>query len=427
MSYRQGQIIRELRSGRERRLRLGSLIKSGGAGSVFHIEGQSGEVVKLYHASTSITAYARKIRAMLALSPQVPDPASGFESIVQLAWPLAEAVDRDGGFLGFVMPELDVKATLELEYMLQERQARAAGLPVGLGARITLAANLAALIASLHQQQHYVVDMKPLNLRFYRDSLYLSMLDCDGFSIQGNGERFAADQFTIDYLAPEFQREGRIPQGQEEYQDRFALAVILFQLLNFGIHPYSGRPGNDRVPTDLPGRIRGHYYAYGNSPHRDMAPNPSSGHKQMPGELRQLFDRAFGNRAYERPGPGEWARALNDYARPSTGKLRVCKKNREHQHYAGQPCAACIRDGMISQARKGLKPRVRVKARTQKPHPQGQSQRRPQPQPIYQIPQTQYSPPTGQRQSQKPFTPPAFVVRFLLFFFLLWVWAILSL
>ena len=96
-------------------------------------------------------------------------------------------------------------ATSELEYILQERQARAAHLPTGLGAKVTLAANLAAVIAELHRQGHHVIDLKPVNLRFYRQSLYMAMLDCDGFSIQGRGERFAADQVTPDYLAPEFQ------------------------------------------------------------------------------------------------------------------------------------------------------------------------------------------------------------------------------
>ena len=95
------------------------------------------------------------------------------------------APDARGNFIGFVMPVLDIQRTAELEEILLERQARAAGLPTGLGAKITLAANLSAVIAALHRQRHYVVDLKPVNLRFYRDSLYIAMLDCDGFSIQG--------------------------------------------------------------------------------------------------------------------------------------------------------------------------------------------------------------------------------------------------
>lgn len=57
-------------------------------------------------------------------------------------------------------------------------------------------------------------------------------------ALRGGGERFPAGQFTAEYLAPEFQKTGKVPEKQEEWQDRFALAVILFQLLNFGLHPY---------------------------------------------------------------------------------------------------------------------------------------------------------------------------------------------
>ncbi|MEG2963938.1 MAG: hypothetical protein RR860_14715, partial [Janthinobacterium sp.] len=142
---------------------------------------------------------------------------------------------------------------------------------------------------------------------FYRDSLYIAMLDCDGFSIQGHAERFPAEQFTADYLAPEFQRKG-MPAGTEMAQDRFALAVVIFQLLNFGIHPYSGRPGNAQAPTDIPGRIRDGYYAYGVKRHKNMAPNATSGHALMPPELRAMFDRAFSPAPQpQRPSAADWA------------------------------------------------------------------------------------------------------------------------
>ena len=42
----------------------------------------------------------------------------------------------------------------------------------------------------------------------------MAMLDCDGFSIQGRGERFEAPQVTVDYLAPEFQLGGLSAAGE---------------------------------------------------------------------------------------------------------------------------------------------------------------------------------------------------------------------
>ena len=333
-----------------RSLILGKLIKSGGAGSVYLLPGAPAQVAKLYHPHLDRAANRRKLEAMLELTPELPDQLENGKRYVQIAWPQAAVFDGQGGFAGFVMPLLDMAQTAELEQIMQERQARAAGLPTGLGPKLTLAANLAAVLDALHQQQHYVVDLKPVNLRFYRDSLYIAMLDCDGFSIQGHAERFPAEQFTADYLAPEFQRKG-MPAGTELAQDRFALAVIIFQLLNFGIHPYSGRPGNAQVATDIPGRIRDGCYAYGVKRHKLLAPNATSGHALMPPELRAMFDRAFSQSPNaQRPSAADWAQLLRAYAQRSGGKLVICAVNPEHQHFAGQGCAACARDKVIGAA-----------------------------------------------------------------------------
>ncbi|HJR74292.1 MAG TPA: hypothetical protein VJ806_11710 [Luteimonas sp.] len=360
MSVREGSTVW---ADQRRRLTLGKLIKSGGAGSVYLLREDPTAVAKIYHAEVDHALYERKIAAMLGLTPELPDLSDGARSYVQIAWPSSLLRDGGGGFLGFLMPALDVAATSELELILMERQARSAGLPTHLGARVTLAANLSAVIAELHRQHHYVVDLKPVNLRFYRQSLYMAMLDCDGFSIQGKGERFHAPQFTIDYLAPEFQKHG-IGRASEEPQDRFALAVIVFQLLNFGIHPYSGRPGSERVPTDLPGRIAGHWYPYGLQRNAGIAPNPGSGHAAMPHELRAMFDRAFGKHAALRPSAVEWSALLREYATRSQQRLVVCSKRDAHQHFAGQACAACTREALIAGARAQQRAKPRPARRT---------------------------------------------------------------
>ncbi|EEG84560.1 hypothetical protein PROPEN_02922 [Proteus penneri ATCC 35198] len=241
------------------------------------------------------------------------------------------------------------KNTIELEYILQERQAKAHGLPTGMGAKVSLAYNLCSLIDALHQQGHRIIDMKPLNLRFYKSSLYMSLLDCDGFSIQGENTRYPAGQFTVEYLAPEFQAKQTIPEAEEEWQDRFALAVIIFQLLNFGIHPFSGRPKNDTVPTDIPRRIAGRFYGYGIKAHNLISPSVASGHKQLPDTLRTLFDKAFSGAPSLRPSAKTWATALYEYAQPEKQQMLVCQKDKNHQHFAGKACAACARQAQLQQ------------------------------------------------------------------------------
>jgi eukaryotic-like serine/threonine-protein kinase len=332
----------KVRASNRRTLTLGKLVKSGGAGSIFALEESSTEVAKIYHEHVDRDGYQRKVEAMLELRPDLPDLVEAGQTEVQIAWPEAALRDGAGRFRGFAMPLIDLASSVELEYVLQERQALAAGLPTGLGAKMALAANLAALLAELHRLEHFIVDLKPINLRFYRRSFHVTILDCDGFSIRGRGERFPAPQVTPEYLAPEFQTSD-IPAGAEEAQDRFALATVLFQLLNFGIHPFSGRPLDDDLPTDIPGRIRERCWAYGTRPNPAMQPNPTSGHSVMPQELRVLFDRAFESEGVARPRAREWAELLKRFARRSTGLLVQCRADPTHQHFAAMECAACAR------------------------------------------------------------------------------------
>lgn len=364
-------------------IQLGKLIKSGGAGSVYHIASAKGQVAKLYHDKIDKTLYRRKTSAMLALKPSLPPITDTATPVIQLAWPISQLFNQKKQFVGFVMPELDVSASIELEYILQERQAKANNLPVGLGAKIQLATNLAILVEAIHQQNHFIIDMKPVNLRFYRESLYVSMLDCDGFSIQGKQERFAAGQFTVDYLAPEFQNAKSVPQSQESQQDRFALAVILFQLLNFGIHPFSGRPLHNQVPNDLPSRIAGKYYAYGVKAHQGISPVPTSGHTFLPDDIRQLFDKAFNGAPDQRPSAAQWVQCLRPYALRSQKKMVVCSKNKEHQYFAGLKCAACERVKQLKVASEALQ-QTRQQQNVQKVQVRGQTQTRRvvRPQPI---------------------------------------------
>src|SRR5262245_11147068 len=335
-----------------RALTLDKELRSGGAGSIHRIAGSPDLVAKIYHPQVDHTIYERKVAAMINLVPDLPDISEGGARGVQIAWPRFLLRNERRRFVGFAMPVIDFAASIEIEWVLQERQARAQRLPTGLGAKMTIAANLASVIAELHHLGHYVVDLKPVNLRFYRRSMHIAMLDCDGFSIKGAGERVSAPQYTPEYLAPEFVQPGTAADlsSNEESQDRFALAVIVFQLLNFGIHPFTGRPTSDRIPTDIPGRIARRCYAYGLRASREMAPNPASGHAAMPLELRNLFDRAFSATGLSRPSADDWVDGLRAYGRRSTGLLVACRANAGHQHFAGLSCAACAREGLLTRA-----------------------------------------------------------------------------
>jgi len=334
------------------RVRLGDELNSGGAGIIYTIADDSARVIKIYHPETLLSegvTYQGKIECMLSNAPNMPEISTKSGSIVQLAWPIASAHTLKNKFVGFAMPVIDLKRTAELELILSPKQANQYGLRYDLGVAISLAANVASVVSSIHARGHAIVDLKPVNLKYYVQELMVAVLDCDGFYIKLPGSKSEAPQVTPDYLAPEFQND--LVVTNPEHQDRFALAVIIFKLLNYDIHPYAAVPKNGKqIPSDLEEKIRAGLYPYGVVPHSLVSPVHASVHETFPHELRVLFDRSFGNSHSLRPSVIEWVDALKKYAKKSEENLVQCAHDSSHLQFKDMPCAACKREQLIGQA-----------------------------------------------------------------------------
>jgi eukaryotic-like serine/threonine-protein kinase len=332
--------------GRSEPAELVSIGKSGGAGEVFNIAGKPRYVAKIYHAATreaQLRQYERKIRWMMGNKPELPPIPAGHEGIVQLAWPVA-MVMRNSKFAGFVMEKIDFDRTMELDYLLTRRQAANEGFEVDFGKLVTVCCNLASLINCLHSKKIAVVDLKPINLKVYKSELYVSILDCDGFHIYADGFVSEAPQITPEYLAPEFHDKA---VTHPEVQDRFALATIIFRLLNYGIHPYTGvAASNHPYPPELAGRIKHGLYAYGKSRHPHVRAAPASVHECFPENMRELFDRSFNHAADGRASAYEWAVLLSAFASKSAGQMANCDQG--HLQFLGKSCPTCLREAIIS-------------------------------------------------------------------------------
>jgi len=331
--------------GRSEAVRLLPLGKSGGAGEVFAIEGRPEFVAKIYHAGirdAQRAQYALKIRWMMRNRPSLPQIPAQYQGIVQLAWPLAQVMAH-ARFAGFVMEKIDFDRTMELDYLLTRRQAAREGFEADFGKLVTVCHNLASLIDCLHGRRIAVVDLKPINLKVYKSELYVSIMDCDGFHIYADGFVARAPQVTPEYLAPEFHDRA---VTRPESQDRFALATIIFRLLNFGIHPYAGiAAGRDAYPAELAGRIKLGQFPYGRHPAPDIRAAPASVHECFPDGIRELFDRSFAPEADARASAREWVALLGAYASRSTGLMTRCPNG--HVQFAGMSCPTCLREAIL--------------------------------------------------------------------------------
>ena len=167
--------------------------------------------------------------------------------------------------------------------------------------------------------------------------MVVTLLDSDGFSILGkNGERFPAYQFSEEYIAPEGIKKSPTELGKN--QDLFALAVIIFKLLNNGA---TLQVGMSRARKTIQEMVAGKKYAYGESgPGSFDTVNAQSVHNYFPTELRQMFDRAF-TQQKNRPSAEEWKNTLGSLG--SGGSINVvrCDVSPEEHLDFGLGCGFC--------------------------------------------------------------------------------------
>lgn len=336
-------------------LMLGRQLGEGAAGKVHALPDMQGFAAKIYHSDAESRKHEAKIELMLANPPELPALAYENHSYPQIAWPEAKLYDRAGMFIGFVMPEIDFARSTSLVNLLQKSSRRAEKISDYYGYRVLVARNLAAVFVELHRAGHHMIDMKPANLRFYPAVSWMAVVDTDGFSIAGPDRRMPAEQVSDEYIAPESWQKKPAELGVE--QDLFALAVIVFQLLDNGVHPFAGSPkrGTNQA-TDLQARIQGGLYPYGLEAHPEIGPSTASVHRMFKRGTRVLFDRAFVPGA-ARPSALEW----RDHLDALVDSLTPCAaKPHEHAHF-GAGCGFCAHDARVEAAARQAPARPKVR------------------------------------------------------------------
>lgn len=338
-----------------RQVKLGARLGGGGEGVAYAVAGDARSAIKIYtvreNSQAGLLANRReKILGMLASPPRWVSVKHEGAVLPLLAWPTHLVESDEKGFAGFAMPIVPESAAMRFtDYLIQmaapgslSEQERC------LINRLRLCRSLAGIVAELHKQGHFVVDFKPENLRVFHQSCIPCLLDNDSFSISGNdGRRFPATAFSPSYASPELLNQSSPADVNSDAQDRFALAALMFQVLNKGIHPFQGVLAvEDDEATTIEAKIRKRLYAYGVERDERVSPVPSSDHDCLLLGTRMMFDRAFGAlSAADRPTAAEWCEHFDHLMRVSKPFER-CQAHPEsaiHIHFAGLPCPECRR------------------------------------------------------------------------------------
>ncbi len=323
---------------------LGELLNRGGAsGRIFGVKNRPELVAKIFHNTEKSRTNRQKLEAMLLNKPNFAPVETDGVQYTQIAWPEAILEDEKGFCVGYLMPLINMGEAVSLDHLMQKAIRKKLGLSDKYAYRIFAAYNVASMVTALHKCGHYIVDLKPSNVSVYKSNMLVAMVDCDGFSIKGERARYPAEFVTEEYIYPEGMALSCEEMGEE--QDKFALAVIIFKLLNNGIHPFSGTPrkSDDEMQT-IQNRIENYHYAYGLWPDKYQAPHPYSLHEYFDKTTLEMFERAF-SRGADRPSAYEWQEHLWKLMH----SLRQCKNNPNHVYFTGKGCGLCITEEKFRQ------------------------------------------------------------------------------
>lgn len=324
--------------------KLGELLNRGGAaGKIYKDVTNPHLVAKIFHDRNKSHTNRQKLEAMLHNRPNIPMQQCDGKNYVQIAWPVAVLEDDEGFCVGYLMPLINTDEAVSLDHLMQKAVRQRLCLSEKYSNRLYAAYNVASMVAALHRCGHYIVDLKPTNVSVYKENMIVAMFDCDGFSIKGEKGRYPAEYVSEEYIYPEGMRQACEEMGEE--QDKFALAVMIFKLLNNGIHPFSGMPRkqNDEMLT-IQDRIEKYHYAYGLFPDSYQDPNPYSIHNYFDSKTLELFDRAF-VKGKKRPTAKEWMLHL-EYL---FTKIKECKKNPDHIYFTDKGCGLCVMEEKFKQ------------------------------------------------------------------------------
>src|SRR5215813_6820508 len=314
-------------------VRLGRRIGTGAEGEVYEIQDNSDLVAKVYHEPPP----KEKAEKLVALS------RLGNERLFNLsAWPVSTLRDApDGEVVGFIMKKI---SQAEEIHALHSPKSRLQKFPEASWAfLIYAAANIARAVAAIHEHGYVIGDLNPKNILVTRKAT-VYLLDVDSFQVMADGKTYRCDGGFPEYTPPELQGVAFRKVDRTQEHDYFGLAVVIFQLLFMGRHPFSGSYlGAGEMSLER--AIRESRFAYGvDAEARNMRQPPGRlALDSMPPPLVELFRRAF--LTTDRPRPREWVDSLDALAK----SLKKCALH--HGHYYYRELRGCPWCGIEAHAR----------------------------------------------------------------------------
>jgi DNA-binding helix-hairpin-helix protein with protein kinase domain len=365
------QVLRCLTNKEATPINLTVSLGRGGEACIYTMPGDANLVAKVYHQPS--LEHTRKLEVMLAHPPENPTVTLGHISI---AWPveLLRAEDGSGNVIGFLMPRIRGMRPVIDFYNPRTRRQHC---PLfNYQYLVRTARNLAAAFASLHASGYCVGDVNESNI-LVSDTALVTIVDTDSFQVRDpeNQAVYRCPVGKPEFTPPELQNKIFAQCDRTVSHDLFGLAVLIFQLLMEGTHPFSGIYQGAGEPPTYEARIAAGHFTYSQKRKVPYIPTPIAPpwevlHPSLQNLFLQCFEVGHTN-PEQRPSAQTWLLALSE----AEEALMNCKVNPQHRYGNHQEsCPWCERSTRLGgrdpfptpeavEAKEHLKQRVPAKRR----------------------------------------------------------------
>jgi len=310
------------------------IVGRGGEGQVLPISGKSHLVAKIFNTPTN--------DRYLKLTVQIANPPPLVKGSNAIAWPIDLLFTHGDNhkFVGYIMPKIEFAHPLYALYSLTIRQEK--HFCFNYMYLLRTARNLSSVVSMVHASNYQIGDLNESNV-LARSDAAVTLIDADSWQVIDvrNGLVHRCHVGKGDYTPPELQGKNFSALDRHEWHDNFSLAVILYQLLAEGSHPFAGLYRGPGDPPTIEQRI-----IRGDFPHFNQSGLWASRPVSIPFSslhtcLQQLFIKAFINghiNPSSRPTAMSWRYALQQ----AEADLHSCNNNSNHLFW-GPTCIWCAR------------------------------------------------------------------------------------
>ncbi|MFB2922242.1 tetratricopeptide repeat protein [Aerosakkonema funiforme] len=303
---------------------LNTELGGGGEGKIYSISEEPLLVAKVYHQSAKV--YTDKLSVMFA---NPPDDSALAQGRVSIAWPVDLLKDTSSQqIIGFLMRRVTEVRPIHDFYIPATRRDKSPYFNYLYLHRT--ARNLAAAVSALHAKGYVIGDVNESNILVTETAL-VTLVDTDSFQVLDlpHNKVYRCPVGKPEFTPPELQGKAFRDIDRTPEHDLFGLAVVIFQLLMEGTHPFDGVFQGSGDPPPKEKRILEGHFPYGNRfvPYGSKPLAPAF--EVLHPTLRQLFIRCFEdghNDPKARPDAKTWVKALVD----AENAIVTCSVNDQH-------------------------------------------------------------------------------------------------